>query len=246
MSHLKSKTRGGRILVKWLLAGCGGLVGLLVLAGIFIWLLLHASPTVPPEVARALESSRETTPASTGTSVPATGTSSLPSGTSTSQTGTQALPPKANVSPAPPVEHQVQQIERATRQGYRGPVRLVISQAELNHYFAGQLGPNVRQAEFAILQGKVVAVATVVFGQGQVKAYVEAQPQVEDGMPRLVITKATIGRLPVPADKLAKLQQQLDRAVVRRLSEAKGVQVTSFRAEPGLLILEANITSGAR
>lgn len=230
----------------WAGVGCGVLVVLVVVVCVGVYALLHGSPPIPEDVKAALEASGSA-PGIAGPSA------SRPSGAAGSAPS-QPAPPSASGSggapqggaAVPPVQVQVGRIERAIRSGYVGPVRLVITQEELNRQLASSAGGSAHDIKIVITDGRIAATGKIGTSGRSVQVYAEAEPRVENNKPRLVLVRGYVGRFPIPRDKLSKLQAQLDRQIASKLGQAGPVQVTSITAADGRLIIDGTITGRSK
>jgi hypothetical protein len=182
-------------------------------------LMVRAKPPLPPELERARQ--QQLAPS------PAAGAPGTPAG------------PAAGAQTVQPLRQQVDDLHRAAQQGLSGSFRLLVTEDELNRQLARSgAGSPIQGAAVAILDGEVDATATVRIGGAPVQVLVRGQPRMEGNRPRIVVTEARMGRLPVPGEGRARLQAELDRAVDRAVAEARSAHLTGLTAQRGLLVVE--------
>lgn len=220
---------------RWLrggLYGCGGCLGVVLVVVILLAFLAKATPPLPPE----LEHARQEAAAA---NQPADETGARPTPPE-APAGSPTAAPAAPASQPAPVEDQVRALEQAWRQGYSGSFRILVSEAELNREISSALG---KGAAVAVLDGEIVATSTAEIGPGStaVTWLVRAQPLMQGGQPRVVITQAYLGRIPAPGALVQKAQAELDKAFQRALAKAQGVIVTNIIAQRGLIIIEGRL-----
>ncbi|MCD6351291.1 MAG: hypothetical protein J7M26_04130 [Armatimonadetes bacterium] len=236
----EASSSGGKSKWTFCCLGCAGMAFLGLLAVVGLYFYLRSSPPLPQPVREALQEAAAGTSGATASPAP------QPSGGAGGSGGSGGQPaPAASV---PSVEAQANRIGQAIQQGYTGSLQLVITEADLNSQLASSLPDTLSSVTCAILDGQVVAKGTARLPAGSFDAVIEIEPRMDNGQPRLVITRAYIGRFSLPQDKLQQLQSQLDKALQSKLAEAsqQGVQITGVRAVRGRLIVEGYATGRRR
>ncbi len=213
--------------------GCGSLLLLAVGGVLGVYLLLHSRPPVPGDVRDALAQAGK--PATAAPSVPGTG-QPAPGGQAT-----PGFQPTAPAAAAPPVDQQMDAIRQAVQRGYRGPARVVLTEADLNQHLSEGLGTEVSSATVAILDNRVVAQVELNLNGRHFTAYVEARPMLEGNRPRVILDSAYVGRIPVPRDRLTTIQAKIDEEMQRAVDRAGATQVTGLTTTRGQIILDAYV-----
>lgn len=220
---------------RWLrggLYGCGGCLGAVFVVMLMLAFLVKAAPPLPPELEQAQREAAAANQPSQVTGATPTAPQA-PAGPSTAAPAVPAGQPAA-------VEDQLRALEQAWRQGYSGSFRILASEAELNREIRGALG---KDAAVAVLDGEIVATSTaeLTIGHTPVTWLVRAQPVMQGGQPRVVITEAYLGRIPAPGGLVERAQAELDKAVQKAVADAHGVTVTNIIAQRGLVVIEGHL-----
>jgi len=222
---------------RWLrggLYGCGGCLAAALVTAVVVVLLIKAAPPMPPELeqARREAAAPSQPPTATGSAAAAPAAPTAPSAAA-------AAPPPAQ--PAS-VREQLQALEHAQRQGYKGSFRIVVSEADLNREIANSARDMLKDAVVAILDGEILLAGTATAGPTPAKVLVRAHPSMHGNQPRVVITQAYLGRMPAPGGLVKQVQAELDKAVQKALAEARGVTVTNLAAQRGIIVIQGYLT----
>lgn len=223
-----------RCLIKGIGIGCGVLV-LLVLGGVAgFFIMLGAKPPVSKEVREALVQ------ASSGAGAAAQAPQTPSEGTIAAAPSPSPLAPAGSAPPS--TESQVEAIKQAVKEGYRGPVRVTVMEADLNRHLSEVSNEPIQGATCAILEGRIVAQANINVGGRHLQGFVEAMPRLEGNRPRVVITQAYVGRIPIPQEKVQELQAKLDAELQRAVDEAGATQITGITTQRGQIIIDGNVS----
>jgi type IV secretory pathway VirB10-like protein len=205
----------------------GAAVALAALAAIaVVYWQLRSPPVVPPALAQALQQAQQ----AHAPSSPATASPAAPGATPPAAPGPASLPP---------ARQQVEQIRQAVRQGYRGPVRVVVTEADLNQALQeATRGTPVREVVAAILEGEVAATGKVSMAGREMSFLLRAQPLVQDHRARLALSEVSLGRLRLPAAQVAQIQHRLDEELEKVVRQSGAVQISTVVAQRGVLIID--------
>ena len=93
-------------------------------------------------------------------------------------------------------------------------------------------------------RGNLVAVVTngtAILGLGD-RSPLAAKPVMEGGRPRIVISEAYIGRLPAPAEAVARMQAEMDRGIEKALGDARNAKITGISVRRGQVLIDGILT----
>ncbi len=141
-------------------------------------------------------------------------------------------------SAVPPLDQQLQEIQRRVRSGQVQPVWLVASPAELQARMESDLREQgVSGVRVFMGEGTLVAQGVVPYNGMQLHATVRLRPEVTDGRLALPIVDASIGSLQMPAALRERLQGELDRGLAGQPLLKQGVRVDGVTVTPAGMTL---------
>lgn len=156
-------------------------------------------------------------------------------------------PPEAQLPTAPevaatppqvPLSQQLQQVRAAANSGVSQPVQLDVRPDELAATISQEAQRRgVQDLRLYFGEGTVAAQAKVPYGGRLLDATVRVRPSIQDGQLRLDIQEARIGRTAVPAQLLAKWQEELDKALRNNPPQKTHLWLQTLQVEPGRIIV---------
>ena len=214
--------------------GCGGAIALVLLVLLIAYILVRSAPPIPKELqeaqraAKSAESGAPQTPQAPG-APPAAG-------------GYVAPGAGAPVS-SMPAEQQFEQLKQASREGRTGSFQINVSEADMNAQLMRDSGKGgYRSATVAFLDNEIVSTGSAEWNGKTWQAMVRAKPAMEGGRPRLVISEAYIGRLPAPAEAVARMQAEMDKGIAKALGDAHNATITGISVRRGQVVIDGILT----
>ncbi len=227
MARKVSKATGPkRTPLAWAGIGCGSVVALGLIGALVVYLLATSAPALPPEA-------RDSVPATTSTSTGQPSAPNAPGGSSTTAPSSSG----STAAPAPPLETQMRYAERAMNSPQPVPLRLTVTESELNAHLARESGNgDVRNPRVYFGDGTVVTTGQVTWQGRELWLSVRAHPMVSGGRVELAVDEVTVGRVPAPAAVRDQVARKLNEGM-SRLSGSGRMHVQSVEVSAGQMIL---------
>ncbi len=233
MARKVSKSTGPkRTPLAWAGIGCGSVVALGLIGALVVYLLATSTPALPPEA-------RDSVPATTS---PSTGQTSAP--TAIASPSTTAPSSSGSAAAVPPLETQMRYAERAMNSPQPVPLRLIVTESELNALLARESGNgDVRNPRVYFGDGTVVATGQVTWHGRELWLSVRAHPMVSGGRVELAVDEVTVGRVPAPAAVREQVALKLNEGM-SRLSGRGRMYVQSVQVSAGQMTLTGQAGGG--
>lgn len=161
-------------------------------------------------------------------------------------TGEPAPPPEATAESssgaaqtaqsAPPLEQQVEVVERAERSNQPVQVTMTIRESELNQVLAEEASGQVRDLQVFFGNGSIAATGRTDYRGRTVHLTIRATPTVSNGRLGVNVAEVMIGRLQAPESIKQELQAEIDRGLQKAMQE-RNVRVDSVQVQPDVMTL---------
>ena len=153
-----------------------------------------------------------------------------PSTTAPSSSGSAA-------AAVPPLETQMRYAEQAMNSPQPIPLRLTVTESELNAHLARESGNgDVRNPRVYFGDGTVVTTGQVTWQGRELWLSVRAHPMVSGGRVELAVDEVTVGRVPAPAAVRDQVARKLNEGM-SRLSGSGRMNVQSVEVSAGQMLL---------
>lgn len=204
--------------VAWAAIGCGGVVGLGLIAGLLGLALAKSTPAPPVEAV----------------DVPAA--DSQPTGATTRGSSPTAAAQGASTADVPPIEVQLQEVHAASRSSQPVPMRLVITEAALQALVSERAGEAIQDPRVYFGDGTVVTTGRVRWQGQDFHITVRGHVIAVNGDAELIVDEVMIGRLPAPAQLYGDASRRLNRGLDDLLARGR-FYVESVQVQPSALVV---------
>ncbi|MBD3293347.1 MAG: hypothetical protein GF393_10515 [Armatimonadia bacterium] len=161
-------------------------------------------------------------------------------------TGEPELPPEATAGDssetpraaqsAPPLEQQVEAVERAQQSNQPVQVTMTIRESELNQTLAREGTGQVRDLQVFLGSGSIAATGKTDYRGRTVHLTLRATPTVSNGRLQATVTEVMVGRLQAPEAVRQELQAQIDQGL-QKATQGRNVRIDSVQVQPGVMTL---------